>query len=180
MLSKLYNLYKNVIIHKLYKKFKYTSIMQVPKIIKIVLNVGLNYKHLDKKYLNIVINNLKLITGQQAIITKSRKSISNFKIRRGIPIGCKVTLRKINMWNFLDKFIFIVIPRIRDFRGFKQKSIDNNGNLNIGIKEHIIFPEINYENVKYVHGMDISLVLTKTSRVESLFLFNCFSFPFRK
>ncbi len=179
-MSKLFILYKNIIINKFLNKFKYSSLMQVPKLIKIVINVGLNYKYLDKKYFNIVLDNLKLISCQKGIITKSKKSISNFKIRCGFPIGCKVTLRKHNMWNFLDRLIFIVIPRIRDFRGFSKKSIDKNGNLNIGIKEHIIFPEIIYDNIKYIHGMNISIVLNNCLFEESFYLFKNFLFPFRK
>ncbi len=179
-MSKLYSLYKKVIIEKIIKKFNYKSIMQVPKLIKIVINVGLNFNNFDKKNFLIILNNIKLISCQKAIITKSKKSISNFKIRNNIPIGCKVTLRKKNMWNFLDKLIFIVIPRIRDFRGFSKSSIDINGNLNIGIKEHTIFPEINYEEVKHIHGMNISIVLNNCGFDKSFYLFNKFLFPFKK
>ncbi len=178
-MSKLYNLYKNVIIYDFIKKFNYKSIMEVPKLIKIVLSVSLNSIDLSQNKINNVILNLKLISGQLPIITKSKKSISSFKIRKNFPIGCKVTLRKKLMWFFLDKLIFIVIPRIRDFRGISKKSFDNYGNLNIGIKEHIIFPEIDYEKTKYIHGMNISIVIKNKNIKESIFLLNCFSFPFK-
>ncbi len=179
-MSKLYNLYKKVFINKFMNKFNCKSIMQVPKLIKIVINIGLNFKNFDKKNFSIIIKNLTLISCQKPIITKSKKSISNFKIRSNMPIGCKVTLRKKNMWNFLDKLIFIIIPRIRDFRGFSKKSVDINGNLNIGIKEHTIFPEINYEEIKFIHGMNISVVLNNCGFDKSFYLFNKFLFPFYK
>ncbi len=179
-MSKLFFLYKDVIINKFIKKFNYSSLMKVPRLIKIVINIGLNYKFLEKKYFDIILNDLNLISCQKGIIIKCKKSISNFKIRSGLPIACKVTLRRKNMWNFLDKLIFIVIPRIRDFRGYSKKSIDNNGNLNIGIKEHTIFPEINYENIKFMYGMNISIVLNNCNFNESFYLFSNFSFPFRK
>ncbi len=179
-MSKLYILYKKNIIKKIINKFNYKSIMQVPKLIKIVINVGLNIKNFDKKNFSIILNNIELISSQKAIITKSKKSISNFKIRKNMPIGCKVTLRKKNMWNFLDRLIFIVIPRIRDFRGFSRKCIDLNGNLNIGIKEHTIFPEINYEKAKHIHGMNISIVLNNCGFDKSSYLFKKLLFPFNK
>ncbi len=178
-MSNLYNLYKNTIIYNFIKKFNCKSIMEVPKIIKIILNVSLNSMNLSKNRINDVLLNLKLISSQLPIIIKSKKSISSFKIRKGFPIGCKVTLRKKLMWYFLDKLIFIVIPRIRDFRGISKKSFDKYGNLNIGIKEHIIFPEINYEKTKYIHGMNISIVIKNKDIKESIFLLNSFSFPFK-
>ncbi len=178
-MSKLFDLYNSVIKKKLIKEFNYVSIMQVPKLIKIVLNISLDSESLEKKIINNVFLNLKLISGQKPIFTKSKKSISNFKIRKNFIIGCKVTLRKKNMWNFLDKLIFIVIPRIRDFRGFSKKSFDKNGNLNIGIKEHTIFPEINYEKIFYNHGLNISIVINNNSINESFKLLKYFYFPFK-
>ncbi len=177
-MSNLFILYKDVIIKNLIDRFNYNSIMEVPKLVKIVLSVSLNSLNLEKKRLFDVCTNLKLITGQQPIIIKSKKSIANFKIRQGFPISCKVTLRKISMWNFLDKLIFIAIPRIRDFRGFSKKSFDNYANLNIGIKEHTIFPEINYDKVIYIHGLNISIVTTTNILKESIALFTEFYFPF--
>ncbi len=179
-MSILCNLYKNIIVYNFIKKFNCKSIMEVPKIIKIVLSVSLNSINLSKNRLNDVLLNLKLISGQLPVIIKSKKSISDFKIRKNFPIGCKVTLRKKLMWFFLDKLIFIVIPRIRDFRGISKNSFDKCGNLNIGIKEHIIFPEIDYEKTKYIHGMNISIIIKNKSIKESIFLLNCFSFPFKK
>ncbi len=178
-MSNLYNLYKSIIIYDFFKKFNCKSIMEVPKIIKIVLSVSLNSIDLSKNRINNVLLNLKLISGQLPVIVKSKKSISSFKIRKNFPIGCKVTLRKKIMWFFLDKLIFIVIPRIRDFRGISKKSFDKNGNLNIGIKEHIIFPEIDYEKAKYIHGMNVSVVIKNKSIKESIFLLSSFSFPFK-
>ncbi len=177
-MSNLLFLYKSKIIKKFMNNFNYYSIMQVPKLIKIVLSVSLDFSNLEKKRLPDVFSNLKLITGQKPVITKSKKSIANFKIRQGIPIGCKVTLRKKNMWNFLDKLIFIVIPRIRDFRGFSKKSFDKCSNLNIGIKEQTIFPEIDYEKVTYIHGINISIVTNTYILKESYFLLKEFYFPF--
>ncbi len=177
-MSNLFILYKDVVTKNLIDKFNYKSIMQVPRLVKIVLSVSLNSFNLEKKRLLDVSRNLKLITSQQPIITKSKKSIANFKIRQGFPIGCKVTLRKKNMWNFLDKLIFIAIPRIRDFRGFSKNSFDNYANLNIGIKEHTIFPEINYEKVIYIHGLNISIITNTNVLKESISLLTEFYFPF--
>ncbi len=177
-MSNLSVLYKNIIIKKLVNKFNYTSIMEVPKLLKIVLSVSLNNSNLEKKRLIDVCSNLKLISGQKPVITKSKKSIANFKIRQGFPIGCKVTLRKKNMWNFLDKLIFIAIPRIRDFRGFSKKSFDKYANLNIGIKEQTIFPEIDYEKITYVHGLNISIITNTCILKESFVLLKEFYFPF--
>ncbi len=177
-MSNLLFLYKNKIIKKFINNFNYNSVMEVPKLIKIILSVSLNSSNLEKKRLSDVYTNLKLITGQKPIIVKSKKSIANFKIRQNFPIGCKVTLRKKNMWNFLDRLIFIAIPRIRDFRGFSKKSFDKCANLNIGIKEQTIFPEIDYEKISYIHGMNISIVTNTYIFKESFFLLKEFYFPF--
>lgn len=177
-MSKLLDLYKKKIHINLIKKFNYKSIMQVPRLLKIVINVGLNYKFLEKKKIDFILNNIKLISGQKPILTKSKKSISSFKIRKGFPIGCKVTLRKKIMWNFFDKLIFIVIPRIRDFRGFSIKNFDKYGNLNIGIKENTIFPEIDYEKINYLHGLNLSIITSKNNINECISLFKEFKFPF--
>ncbi len=179
-MSKLFKLYNNHIRYDFLKKFNYSSIMKVPKITKIVLNVSLNSIDLSKKRLNCVYDNLKLISGQFPIIIKSKKSISSFKIRKGFPIACKVTLRKKLMWYFFDKLIFIVIPRIRDFRGFSIKSFDKYGNFNLGIKEQTIFTEIDYEKVNYIHGMNVSIVINSISINESIELLKYFYFPFKK
>ncbi len=175
----LFNLYKKKIINDFIKKFNYTSLMEVPKLIKIVINIGVG-GITDKNKIDDVCLNLKLITGQKPIVTNSRKSIANFKIRRGNPIGCKVTLRRKLMWCFLEKLIYISIPRIRDFRGFSIKSFDKYCNLNIGIKEHTIFPEIDYEKINRLYGLDISIVTSSINLKEVFYLFSSFSFPFRK
>ncbi|QJC33740.1 50S ribosomal protein L5 [Enterobacteriaceae endosymbiont of Donacia provostii] len=176
---KLYNLYKTKIVKKLILEFKYTSIMQVPCIKKITLNMGVGKVILDKKHLDNAINDLMLISGQKPLITKSRKSIASFKIRKGYPIGCKVTLRKTRMWDFFDRLLLIVLPRIRDFRGLSKKSFDKNGNYSIGIKEQIIFPEINFDKIDYLRGLDITITTNKISNKESYALFKAFNFPFR-
>ncbi|QJC32927.1 50S ribosomal protein L5 [Enterobacteriaceae endosymbiont of Donacia semicuprea] len=178
-MSKLYNYYKNKIVKKLILDFKYNSIMQVPCIKKITLNMGVGKVILDKKHLNNAINDLTVISGQKPIITKSHKSISGFKIRKGYPIGCKVTLRKKRMWDFFERLLWIAIPRIRDFRGLSKKSFDKNGNYNIGIKEQIIFPEINFDKIDHIRGLDIAITTNKTSIKESYALFKEFNFPFR-
>ncbi len=176
----LLDLYKKKIIDKMIYKFNYSSVMAVPRLNKIVINVGLNFHGLDiKKKIEIVLNNLKLISGQKPILIFAKKSIANFKLRKGSYIGCKVTLRKKLMWNFLEKLIFISIPRIRDFRGFSKKSFDNNANLNIGIKEYTIFPEIIYEEINYLHGLNISIITSSHKLNEVLYLFSLFSFPFK-
>ncbi len=179
-MSKLFNLYKNKSIPFLVKKFSYKSIMQVPRLIKIVINICIGLSSIDKKYLDDAFFNLSLISSQRPILTYAKKSIANFKLRKGIPIGCKVTLRKKLMWNFLDKFIFISIPRIRDFRGFSKKCFDKYGNLNIGIKEQTIFPEIDYEKIKKIHGMDISININSNKIEENYALLSSFYFPFIK
>ncbi|CAL4043505.1 50S ribosomal protein L5 [Buchnera aphidicola (Takecallis arundicolens)] len=175
----LYKLYKTEIIKKLMKEFQYASIMQVPNIEKITLNMGVGKANNDKKILEQAVKDLTLITGQKPIITKSRKSIAGFKIRQGYPIGCKVTLRGIRKWDFLNRLITIVIPRIRDFRGFSKKSFDGRGNYNMGISEQIIFPEINYDTIDKVRGLDISITTTALSDAEGFALLSSFYFPFQ-
>lgn len=176
----MYNFYKQKIIPKFFKKFNYTSIMQVPKIDKIILNMGVGEALTNKKKLEYAISDLTLISGQKPIVTKARKSIAGFKIRKGYAIGCKVTLRHLRKWHFLNKLINIAMPRIRDFRGFSKKSFDQNGNYNFGIKEQIIFPEIDYDKVDKIRGLDISIVTTAKSNLEAHYLLSKFNFPFRK
>lgn len=161
------------------KEFNYRSIMQVPKIQKITLNMGVGKSIHNKKILNNAILNLTTITGQKPIITKAKKSIANFKIRKGYPIGCKVTLRKKKMWNFFEKLVLIAIPRIRDFRGLSLNSFDGFGNYNIGIKEQIIFPEINYDKIDNIRGLDISITTSAKSNKEGIALLKYFNFPFK-
>ncbi|QJC37784.1 50S ribosomal protein L5 [Enterobacteriaceae endosymbiont of Donacia bicoloricornis] len=178
-MSKLYNYYKHKVRKKLMLKFKYKSIMQVPCIKKITLNMGVGKVISDKKYLDNAINDLTIISGQKPIKTKSHKSIAAFKIRKGYPIGCKVTLRKKKMWNFFERLLWIVIPRIRDFRGLSKKSFDKDGNYSIGIKEQIIFPEINFDKIDRIRGLNITITTNNISKAESYSLFKEFKFPFR-
>ncbi|QJC29119.1 50S ribosomal protein L5 [Enterobacteriaceae endosymbiont of Plateumaris rustica] len=178
-MSELYNYYKTKIVKKLIYSFKYRSIMQVPRINKITLNMGVGKIISDKKHLNNAINDLTLISGQKPLITKVRKSIAGFKIRQGYPIGCKVTLRGKRMWYFFERLLFIAIPRIRDFRGLSKKSFDGYGNYNIGIKEQIIFPEINFDKIDYIRGLDISISTTANSNKEGYALLSELNFPFR-
>lgn len=171
--------YKKKIIKKMMDKFQYKSIMQVPKIKKITLNMGVGESVKSRKILDNAILDLTLISGQKPIITKAKKSIANFKIRKGYPIGCKVTLRKKKMWDFFKRLIFIAIPRIRDFRGLSIKSFDKFGNYNIGLKEQIIFPEINYNKIDNIRGLDIAITTTAKSKKEGLELLKNFNFPFK-
>ncbi|QJC28678.1 50S ribosomal protein L5 [Enterobacteriaceae endosymbiont of Plateumaris consimilis] len=178
-MSKLYNYYKNKIVKKLIYSFKYYSIMQVPRISKITLNMGVGKVISDKKHLENAINDLTVISGQKPLITKAHKSIAGFKIRQGYPIGCKVTLRGKRMWYFFERLLFIAIPRIRDFRGLSKKSFDGYGNYNIGIKEQIIFPEINFDKIDHIRGLDISISTTANSNKEGYALLYELNFPFR-
>ncbi|MFI4819109.1 MAG: 50S ribosomal protein L5 [Enterobacterales bacterium] len=180
MLDRLHVYYKTKIVYILFKKFKYSSIMQVPNIKKITINMGIGSAYNNKKLLNKYVNDLTLISGQKPIITKARKSISDFKIRKGNSIGCKVTLRRTRMWDFLERFIHIAVPRIRDFRGFSLKSFDGRGNYNIGLSEQIIFPEIKYDKIDNVIGLDISITTTALSDNEGYELLSCFNIPFNK
>lgn len=177
-MSNFYAYYKSTVIFKIMKNNNFKSIMQVPNLNKITLNVGIGASS-NKNTLKNVISNIELISGQKPIITKARKSIANFKIRKGYPIGCKVTLRRMRMWDFFEKLVLISIPRIRDFRGFSKNSFDGRGNYNIGIKEQIIFPEIDYNLINYLHGLDISISTTANSDKLGYELLSFFKFPFR-
>ncbi|UAJ64930.1 50S ribosomal protein L5 [Candidatus Schneideria nysicola] len=172
--------YKNEVINILMNKFKYSSVMQVPKFSKITLNMGIGNAFSDKKTLDRAIKDLTLISGQKPILTKAKQSISGFKIRKGYIVGCKVTLRKKRMWDFLERLLIIAIPRIRDFRGLSLDAFDINGNYNIGIREQIIFPEIIYDSIDRIRGMDISITTTAKCRDEGYALLSAFHFPFRK
>jgi len=174
------NFYTNEIIPKFFEKFNYTSVMQVPKIDKIVLNMGVGEAIVNKKKLEHAMSDLTLISGQKARVTQAKKSISSFKIRKGYSIGCQVTLRGSKKWHFLNKLIHIAIPRIRDFRGLSKKSFDGFGNYNLGIKEQIIFPEIDYEKIDNIRGMNITIVTTAKSDSEAFFLLSELKFPFQK
>lgn len=172
--------YKAEIVPSLQKKFNYKSIMQVPKLHKIVVNMGVGDAVTDQKILEEAVKDLETITGQKASIRKSKKAISNFKLREGVNIGAMVTLRKEKMYEFLDRLINIALPRVRDFRGLSDKSFDGHGNYTIGIKEQIIFPEINFDKVTRVLGMDITFVSSALTDNEAYELLQAFGVPFRK
>lgn len=176
----LWEKYKKQVSKDLMKEFKYKSVMEIPRIEKIVVNMGLGDATNDSKILDVGLNELKLITGQKAIPTISKKSIATFKLREGQAIGAKVTLRKDYMWNFLEKLIAIAIPRIRDFRGLSVKSFDGRGSYTLGIKEQIIFPEIVYDDVKRIRGFDISIVTSAKTDEEAMFLLKELGMPFVK
>lgn len=179
-MSKLRNYYRSCVINDLIKSFKYQSIMQAPIIKKITVNMGVGRSVINKKFLENSVEDLTVITGQKPVLTKAKKSIASFKIRQGQAIGCKVTLRGIRMWDFLEKLISVAIPRIRDFRGFPIKSFDGRGNYSIGIREQIIFPEINYDSIDNTRGMNITITTSAFSDKEAYALLNAFNFPFRK
>lgn len=179
-MTKLYDLFKNKISKKLMIDLKYNSIMQVPTIKKITLNMGLGDISTNKKILNYAICDLKLISGQSPIVTKAKKSIAGFKIRQGSPVGCKVTLRSKRMWDFFERLIYIAIPRIRDFRGLSPKSFDGHGNYSMGIREQIIFPEINYDKIDKIRGLDITITTNAKNNNEGFVLLSSFNFPFKK
>ncbi len=171
--------YKERVLPALMKEFGYTSVMQVPKITKITLNMGLGDAVADKKVVQAAVSDMEKISGQKAVVTLSRKSIAGFKIRDDMPIGCKVTLRQDKMYEFLDRLISIAIPRIRDFRGMSPKSFDGRGNYSMGVTEQIIFPEIDYDKIDKLRGMDICITTTAKTNEEGLALLKQFNFPFK-
>jgi large subunit ribosomal protein L5 len=177
--SRLYTIYKDEIISKLTEEFQYTNVMAVPKLEKIVLNVGVGEAIQDKKVLDTIVSNMALITGQQPVTTKAKKSISNFKLREGMPIGCKVTLRGRIMYEFLDRLVTLALPRTRDFQGVPDKIFDGSGNYTMGIKEHTIFPEIDTDKVTKMHGMDVTFVTSAETDEEAYALLKHFGMPFK-
>jgi len=178
-MARLETKYKNEIVSAMQAQFGYKSIMQVPKITKITLNMGVGEAIADKKILQSAVADMEKIAGQKPVITLARKSIAGFKIRDNMPIGCKVTLRGVKMYEFFDRLITIAIPRIRDFRGMNAKSFDGRGNYTCGIKEQIIFPEIDYDKIDALRGMDICITTTAKTDEEGLALLKHFNFPFK-
>ena len=178
-MEKLKDKYKNEVVSGLMKDFSYKSIMQVPKITSVVVNVGMGEAIQDVKPLEAAAKELAVISGQVAVITKAKKSIAAFKLRAGMPIGCRVTLRGDRMFDFLDKFIGLALPRIRDFRGISPKSFDGRGNYAFGIKEQIIFPEIDYDKVVSIHGMDVVIVTSAKTDEEGRALLKYIGMPFK-
>ncbi len=178
-MARLESIYKETILPELVKQFSYKSVMQAPRINKITLNMGVGEAVADKKTLQSAVADMEKISGQKPIITLARKSIAGFKIRDDMPIGCKVTLRSQRMYEFLDRLINISIPRIRDFRGLSPKSFDGRGNYSMGVKEQIIFPEIDYDKIDVLRGMDITITTTAKTNEEGLALLKLFNFPFK-
>ena len=179
-MARLAEKYESEIRVKLKEKFSLKNIFEVPKLDKIVINIGVGEAVSDSKIINKAIEDLSLITGQKPVITKAKKSIAGFKLRKGLNIGCKVTLRKKRMFEFLDRLIFIALPRVRDFKGLSRKSFDKSGNYSIGIKEQIIFPEINYDKIDKVRGMDVSIITSTRDNNHAFELLKGFNLPFRK
>ena len=179
-MSRLKTLYNDEIVDAMIKKFGYKNIMEVPKLDKIVVNIGVGEAKENAKVLESAVRDLEIITGQKPIITKAKKSIANFKIREGMSIGCKVTLRGEKMYDFLDRLVNLALPRVRDFRGVNPNSFDGRGNYALGIKEQLIFPEIEYDKVDKVRGMDIICVTTAKTDEEARELLRLFNMPFAK
>lgn len=178
-MARLHDFYKDTVAKQLMKQFGYKSVMEVPRIEKITLNMGVGEAVADKKVMEHAVGDMQKIAGQKPVVTNAKKSIAGFKIREGYPVGCKVTLRKERMYEFLDRLITVAIPRIRDFRGISGKSFDGRGNYNMGVREQIIFPEIEYEKIDALRGMNITVTTTAKTDEEARALLAAFSFPFK-
>lgn len=178
-MSRYKQLYQEKIAKLLQEKFSYQSIMEVPRIVKITLNMGVGEAVAEKKVIDNAVGDLQKIAGQKPVITKANKSIATFKTRKGWPIGCKVTLRRAKMYDFLERLVCIAIPRIRDFRGFSAKGFDSFGNYNLGIREQIVFPEIEYDKIDAIRGLNIAITTTAKNNVEGRALLAAFDFPFK-
>ncbi len=179
-MARLQAVYKDEIVSKLMEQFGYKSPMQAPKLTKITINMGVGEAIGDKKVLDHAVSDMEAISGQKVVKTLARKSVASFKVRDGYPLGCKVTLRGAKMYEFLDRLINVSLPRVRDFRGVNPKAFDGRGNYNLGIKEQIIFPEIEFEKIDKIRGMDINFVTTASSNDEAKALLEAFNFPFKK
>ncbi|MHC8441174.1 MAG: 50S ribosomal protein L5 [Candidatus Eutrophobiaceae bacterium] len=178
-MSRLIEFYKSSVAPELQQRFDYKSPMQIPRIEKITLNMGVGAAVSDKKVINHAMEDLQRISGQRPMVTRARKSVSNFKVRKGWPIGCKVTLRRKRMYEFFDRLISIAIPRVRDFRGLSWKSFDQRGNYSFGIREQIVFPEIDFDKIDVMRGLDVTIVTTARSDEEAMALLRAFKFPLR-
>ncbi|WP_283745114.1 50S ribosomal protein L5 [Sideroxydans sp. CL21] len=178
-MARLYDYYKKNVTEQLMKQFGYKSVMEVPRIEKITLNMGVGEAVADKKVMDHAVSDMQKIAGQKPVVTKSKKSIAGFKIRENYPVGCKVTLRRERMYEFLDRLVTVAIPRIRDFRGISGKSFDGRGNYNMGIKEQIIFPEIEYDKIDALRGMNITITTTAKTDDEARALLLAFKFPLK-
>jgi len=179
-MARLIDHYNKVVKVELKKEFNYKNELEIPRIQKVVINMGVGEAVADKKKMDIAINELTAIAGQKPVANNARKSIATFKLREGMPIGCKVTLRRQRMYEFLDRLVNIALPRVRDFRGISGKNFDGNGNFSMGIKEQIIFPEINYDKVEKIRGMNIVICTTAKTDKEAKALLSAFDFPFKK
>ncbi len=179
VIPRLQKVYRDKIAPELVEKFKYGSVMEVPRLTKITLNMGVSEAVSDKKVMEHAVSDLTKIAGQRPVVTKSKKAIAGFKIRDNVPIGCMVTLRGVRMYEFLDRFVTIALPRVRDFRGISGRSFDGRGNYNIGVKEQIIFPEVDYDKVDALRGLNISITTTAKSDDECKALLAAFKFPFK-
>ena len=179
-MARLQEIYKEKVLSQLKEELGLDNVMQVPQITKITLNMGVGEAVNDKKIIQKAVEDMTLISGQKANVTAARKSVASFKIRDGYPIGCKVTLRRERMYEFLDRLINIAIPRIRDFRGLNPKAFDGRGNYNMGVQEQIVFPEVDYDNVEAVRGMDIAITTSAKNDEQGRALLNAFNFPFKK
>ena len=178
-MARLQTYYREKIVPDLTEKFGYTSVMEVPRLTKITLNMGVSEAVADKKVMDHAVSDLTKIADQKPVVTKSKKAIAGFKIRDGVPIGCMVTLRGVQMFEFLDRFVTIALPRVRDFRGISGRSFDGRGNYNIGVKEQIIFPEVEYDKIDAIRGMNISITTTAKNDEECKALLAAFKFPFK-
>ncbi|AZR82874.1 MULTISPECIES: 50S ribosomal protein L5 [Piscirickettsiaceae] len=179
-MARLQKIYNDQVVPALVEKFGYKSVMQAPKLSKITINMGVGEAIADKKVLDNAVSDMEAITGQKAVRTLARRSVASFKVRDGYPLGCKVTLRGARMYEFLDRLINVALPRVRDFQGVKANAFDGRGNYNLGIKEQIIFPEIEFEKVDKIRGMDISFTTTASTNDEAKALLEAFNFPFKK
>jgi len=178
-MARLHDYYRTTVVKQLSERFGYKNVMQVPRITKITLNMGVGETTADKKIIENAVADMTKIAGQKPVITKAKKSISTFKIRDGYPVGCKVTLRRAQMYEFLDRLINISLPRVRDFRGVSGRSFDGRGNYSMGVKEQIIFPEIEYDKIDVLRGMDITITTNAKNNEEARALLEAFRFPFR-
>ena len=178
-MARLQDIYKNKVVADLTAKFGYKSVMEVPRLTKITLNMGLSEAVADKKIIEHAVGDLTKIAGQKPVVTKSKKAIAAFKIREDYPIGCMVTLRGERMWEFMDRFVTVALPRVRDFRGISGKAFDGRGNYNVGVKEQIIFPEIEYEKIDVIRGLNISITTNAKTDDEAKALLVAFKFPFK-
>jgi len=178
-MARLQEFYREKVVPGLTEKFGYKSVMEVPRITKITLNMGVSEAVADKKVMDHAVGDLTKIAGQKPVVTKSKKAIAGFKIRDGVPIGCMVTLRGVQMYEFLDRFVTIALPRVRDFRGISGRAFDGRGNYNIGVKEQIIFPEVDYDKIDVLRGLNISITTTAKNDEEAKALLAAFKFPFK-